>query len=573
MTAPAHVIEAADDPSVAPDPVVATEDERRTRLSVYHEIKRLLVAEGIPQHEIAFVHDYEGPAAQAELSRKLNAGEIRIVLASTTKLGVGANIQQRLYAIHHGDPPWVPASIEQRDGRMLRQGNIYPEVHICQYVTEGSFDAYSWQLLENKSRFISQVMRGEVTARVAEDVDLAVLTASQIKAIASGNPLVLEKVGLETELTRLDRLYATWRAGRNRLRYDLAMLPQKIEKAEADLRAHAAAIEVRNRNLPGGAETGRRGFAIELRRSATGDETIAFAERELAGNQIRQLVAAVEREALKYGTATLLLGEYAGFEIYGSAACLNVAKDLSQGLFGQASLYLRLKDYRVEYGFNLTDSDAGIIQSMDARLRGIDKRFAEAEETRRRLINHRARIDAELAKGWEYATKFQELRARLDALNASMRVEGSITEEPLHLAELAEEAFLPTAPELNGVPAMAPVVEQAAASAGSVAGDRSMQIEPAISATSECSVPVPASSEETVGHQSREPRIEAAVPTATGNGVEGHPAIETGATGTTADWDELFARREQIKAEREKRPRPKRRAASRSSSQLSFDWS
>src|SRR5262249_49764224 len=158
-----------------------------------------------------------------------------------------------------------------------------------------------------------------------EDVDLAVLTASQIKAIASGNPLVLEKVGLETELTRLDRLYATWRAGRNRLRYDLAMLPEKIDKAEADLRAHAAATEERNRNLPCGAEIGKRVFTIELRRGAASDETIAFAERELAGNQIRQLVAAVEREALKYGSATLLLGEYAGFGIYSSAACLNVA--------------------------------------------------------------------------------------------------------------------------------------------------------------------------------------------------------------------------------------------------------
>ncbi|HZF39299.1 MAG TPA: hypothetical protein VE715_10770 [Blastocatellia bacterium] len=573
MTAPAQIPEAADDSSVTPNPVIETEDERKTRLSVYHEIKRLLVAEGIPEHEIAFVHDYEGPAAMAELSRKLNAGEIRIVLASTTKLGVGANIQQRLYAIHHGDPPWVPASIEQRDGRMLRQGNIYPEVHICQYVTEGSFDAYSWQLLENKSRFISQVMRGESPARVAEDVDLAVLTASQIKAIASGNPLVLEKVGFETELTRLDRLYATWRAGRNRLRYDLAMLPEKIGKAEADLRAHAAAIEVRDRNLPGGAEAGRRGFAIELRRSATGDETITFTERELAGNQIRQLVSTVEREALKYGSATRLLGEYAGFEIYASAACLNVARDLSKGLFGQASLYLRLKDHRVEYGFNLTDSDAGIIQSMDARLRSIDKRLAEAEETRRRLIDHRARIEAELAKGWEYATKYQELRARLDALNASMRVEGLTTEDPLHLAELAEEAFLSTASEPSGVPAVAPGVEPAAASVESAVDDQNLQIEPAIPATSEYVVPVPASPEETVDHQSQEPRIEAAVTTATGNGVEESPAIEAGAARTTTDWDELFARREQIKAEREKRPRPKRRAASHSSAQLSFDWS
>lgn len=573
MTASAHVTETADDSSVTPDPVIETEDERKTRLSVYHEIKRLLVAEGIPEQEIAFVHDYEGPNHQAELSRKLNAGEIRIVLASTARLGVGANIQRRLYAIHHGDPPWVPASVEQRDGRMLRQGNIHPEVHICHYVTKGSFDAYSWQLLENKSRFISQVMRGEITARVAEDVDLAVLTASQIKAVASGNPLVLEKVGLETELTRLDRLYATWGAGRNRLRYDLALLPEKIGRAEADLRAHAAAIEARDRNLPGGAETGKQGFAIRLRRSATDDETIIFTERELAGNQIRQLVPAVEREALKYGSATLLLGEYAGFEIYASAACLNVAKDLSQGLFGHASLYLRLKDHRVEYGFNLTDSDAGIIQSMDARLRSIDKRFADAEETRRRLSDHSASIEAELAKGWEYATKYQELRARLDALNASMRVEGLISEEPLHLAELAEEAFLPTAPEPNSVPAVAPGVEPAAAPVDSAAKDQRPRIEPTISAISECAAPYSAPPETSVERQSPELRIKTTAPTAPGNGVEEHTAARAGVAMATTDWDELFARREQIKAEREKRPRSKRRAASRPSAQLSFDWS
>jgi hypothetical protein len=572
MTAPAHLTETADDPFVTPDPVIETKDERRTRLSVYHEIKRLLVAQGIPEHEIAFVHDYEGPAAQAELSRKLNAGEIRIVLASTIKLGVGANIQQRLYAIHHGDPPWVPASIEQRDGRMLRQGNIYPEVHVCQYVTEGSFDAYSWQLLENKSRFISQVMRGDTPARVAEDVDLAVLTASQIKAIASGNPLVLEKVGLETELTRLDRLHAIWRAGRNRLRYDLALLPEKIGKAEADLRAHAAAIEARNRNLPGGAQS--RGLAIKLRRSAASDVTIAFTERELAGNQIRQLIPAVEREALKYGSATLLLGEYAGFEIYASATCLNVTKDLSQSLFGQSSLHLRLKDHRAEYGFNLTDSDAGIIQSMDARLRSIDKRLVEADETHRQLTDRRVRIEEELAKGWEYATKFQELRARLDALNASMRIEGLITEDPLHLAELSEEAFLPTAPKLNGIPPVVCGAEQAAGSIESVADHKSLepQIGSAIPATSECAVPVPASPVKTAGHQGLDLQIEAAIPTAPENGVEEKPASEARDASATADWDELFAQRERIKAEREKRPRSKRRASSRSSAQLSFDW-
>jgi hypothetical protein len=139
---------------------------------------------------------------------------------------------------------------------------------------------------------------------------------------------------------------------------------------------------------------------------------------------------------------------------------------------------------------------------MDARLRGIDKRFAEAEETLRRLINHRASIKAELAKGWEYATKFQELRARLDELNASMRIEGLITDDPLHLAELAEEAFMPAAPESNGIPAEAPGVEPAAAPVESAADDQSLQIEPAIPATSECAVPAPASPEETANHQS-----------------------------------------------------------------------
>lgn len=127
-------------------------------------------------------------------------------------------MQQRLYALHHLDTPWRPSDVEQREGRILRQGNVHREVHLCQYITEGSFDGYMWQTLESKSRFISQIMAGEVTARTAEDVDQLVMTAAQIKAIASGNPLILEKVAAEVELTRLDRLYSVWRANRRRLR-------------------------------------------------------------------------------------------------------------------------------------------------------------------------------------------------------------------------------------------------------------------------------------------------------------------------------------------------------------------
>jgi hypothetical protein len=569
----AQIIEPAEDDPVGIDPIVETEDERRTRLSVYHEIKRQLIARGIPEHEIAFIHDYDGPAAMAELSRKLNAGEIRIILASTTKLGVGANIQTRLYATHHGDPPWVPSAIEQRDGRMLRYGNIYPEVHICQYVTEGSFDAYMWQILENKTRFIAQVMRGEAPARTAEEVDVAVLTASQIKAIASGNPLVLEKVGLETELTRLDRLYTTWQAGRNRLRDELASLPDNIGKAEADWRDQLAAIEARNRNMPGNAEVEKRRFEITLLRGATIDELVTFTKRELAGAQIRQLAPAVQHAALKFGMATLLLGEYAGFDVHASAMCKDKAEGLSTGGFVHTWFYLKLKDHRAQYSFNLTDSDAGIIQSMDARLRSLDKLRDQAAAIYQRLIGRKAKIEAELAKGWEYAAKFEDLSARLKALNASMRAKGLDAEEPFYLSELAADALLPLAPELKGIGASVPNLEPAAESIESTAGDQIFEslIEPELPLTPNDITTIPVSLDPASAHQSLKLQIDAvlAVPE---NGSRQRAATETQPTKAATDWDELFAQRERVKAEREKRPRPKRRNSSLTSSQMSFDW-
>jgi hypothetical protein len=384
---------------------------------------------------------------------------------------------------------------------MLRYGNIYPEVHICQYVTEGSFDAYMWQILENKTRFIAQVMRGEAPARTAEEVDVAVLTASQIKAIASGNPLVLEKVGLETELTRLDRLYTTWQAGRNRLRDELAGLPDNIGRAEADWRDQLAAVEARNRNMPGNAEVEKRRFEIKLRRGATIDELVAFTERELAGAQIRQLAPVVQQAALKFGMATLLLGEYAGFEIHASAMCKDRAEDLSTGGFAHTWFYLKLKDHRAQYSFNLTDTDAGIIQSMDARLRGIDKLRDQAAAIYQGLIDRKAKIETELAKGWEYAAKFEELSAKLKALNASMRAEGVDAEEPFYLSELAADALLPAASELNGIEPSAPNLAPAAAAAESM--ESTSGSAPTAPATATCSPPAAATARTTCCRPSR----------------------------------------------------------------------
>lgn len=530
------------DADIQLDPVIETKEEREARLSVYHEIKRQLIARGIPENEIAFVHDYDGPVAQAELSRKVNAGEIRIVLASTAKLGVGANIQERLYALHHLDAPWRPADIEQREGRILRQGNLYPEVHICQYVTEGSFDVYSWQILENKTRFIAQIMKGEVSARTAEDVDQAVLTASQIKAIASGNPLVLEKVGLEAEVTRLERLYSTWFAGRNRLRYDLASLPDRIKEAEADLRAHETAIAMRDQHQPVSDDAGRRTFSIALRRSVTEEDIIRYSERELAGNQIRQLAAVVERKAASSGSIRLMLGEYCGFELHASADRPTSIGGTGVDLFREVRLYLKLKDSHIGYVFNLTDSDAGIIQSMDARLRNLEKRRDEAEESFRRLADKHAKVEAELAKGWEHAARYQELRARLEALNTSLKIEGLATDNTLAQIELAEDAFLPVAQATNEIPIL--------------------------SSNNDSGVISSASPDAISKSQTLEAQIETPIQTTTEVNVEAIPSTEETQPHTTNVRDQLFAERERV----EKRKRSTAKAPSPTIAQMSFDW-
>src|SRR6202043_935538 len=155
---------------------------------------------------IAYIHDAETDAQKRLLFSSVNSGRIRILLGSTEKMGAGTNVQKRLVALHHLDAPWRPRDIEQREGRILRQGNDNASVHIHRYVTEGSFDAYMWQTLETKARFIQQVMNGSSTVRTAEDLENGALTYAEIKAIASGNPAVMEKVKVDTEIRKLDQL-------------------------------------------------------------------------------------------------------------------------------------------------------------------------------------------------------------------------------------------------------------------------------------------------------------------------------------------------------------------------------
>ena len=197
--------------------------------SAYDEVVEKLAESGIPRHEIAIMGDADTDAKKQSLFEKVRQGTVRVLLGSTQKMGTGTNVQKRLVALHHLDAPWKPAEVEQRDGRILRQGNTNPEVAIYRYVTEGSFDAFMWQALETKARFIAQVMSGDCAVRKAEDIGGQELSYAEVKAIASGNPAVLTLAETDAELQRLAILRKNHHDEQYLARRNLRDLPDSIK--------------------------------------------------------------------------------------------------------------------------------------------------------------------------------------------------------------------------------------------------------------------------------------------------------------------------------------------------------
>lgn len=190
--------------------------------NVYDDVRNKLAARGIPKEEIAFIHEYNTEAKKAELFAKVRAGQVRILMGSTPKLGAGTNVQDRLIALHHLDCPWKPSDLEQQEGRILRQGNQNDKVKIFRYVTENTFDAYMWQILENKQKFISQIMTSKSPVRACEDVDDTALSYAEIKALATGNPYIKEKMDLDVQVSKLKLLKANHTSQIYRLESDIA---------------------------------------------------------------------------------------------------------------------------------------------------------------------------------------------------------------------------------------------------------------------------------------------------------------------------------------------------------------
>ena len=206
--------------------------------NIYNDIRNKLVNMGIPKEEIAFIHEADTDKQKDELFSKVRRGEVRVLLGSTQKMGAGTNVQNKLIALHDLDVPWRPSDLEQRSGRIVRQGNENDKVNIFRYVTENTFDAYLWQTIENKQKFISQIMTSKTPVRVAEDVDEASLSYSEIKALATGNPLIKEKMDLDNEVTKLKMLEANYKSNKYKLEDKVNKIyPQSILKTEMEIQA------------------------------------------------------------------------------------------------------------------------------------------------------------------------------------------------------------------------------------------------------------------------------------------------------------------------------------------------
>jgi len=215
--------------------------------NVYEDIKNKLMEKGVPEQEIAFIHDANTELRKAELFAKVRSGQVRFLLGSTAKMGAGTNVQDRLIALHHLDVPWRPSDIEQQEGRILRQGNQNDKVKIFRYVTEGTFDSYSWQLIENKQKFIGQIMTSKSPVRSCEDVDEAALSYAEVKALATGNPYIKEKMDLDIQVSKLKLMKANHTSQKYRLEdnitqhypHQIAIFKERIEGFTADMNKYA----------------------------------------------------------------------------------------------------------------------------------------------------------------------------------------------------------------------------------------------------------------------------------------------------------------------------------------------
>jgi hypothetical protein len=315
--------------------------------SVYRDAADKLERLGIPSTDIAFIQDYDSDASKLSLFRDVRAGKVRVLFGSTQKMGSGTNVQERLIALHHFDAPWRPADVEQREGRILRQGNKNEVISIYRYVTEGSFDAYMWQTLETKAKFIAQVMGGDMTIRRLEDLDSAALTYAEVKAIASGNPLVIEKAQVDAELIRLTRLRSAHAEEQYRIRSNL-------RRSHEDAEAFSGRLVNLRQDLATRQDSSGDKFNVEL-------DGQVIANRGIAGELI---VRRAEKIKNRLGD-DVRIGRFAGFDLFLRPTFNNTVEMILVG--------------RNSYSARVTDTAQGTIRSLESNVQGFEERASRLE--------------------------------------------------------------------------------------------------------------------------------------------------------------------------------------------------
>jgi N12 class adenine-specific DNA methylase/GNAT superfamily N-acetyltransferase len=359
----------------------------RNGFNVYDALKSELIARGIPENEIAYIHDANNEVQRENLFSNMRNGVIRVLIGSTAKMGTGTNVQDRLIALSHLDCPYRPSDIEQREGRILRQGNIYPEVYINRYVTTNTFDAYMWQIVENKQRFISQIMTSHSVARECEDIDESVLSFAEVKAIASGDSRIKEKMNLEIEVQRLQLLKSSYDKQRYTLQEKILVnYPQQIAKLKELLEGYIKDKECRNTNA-------LSEFFIKL-------GNLEFDNKETAGKWIM-----TKMFTTKYGIEDIKIGTYKGFNIYLTSP---------KSFIDSNELILR---NNMSYHVDIGKSESGIITRIDNQLKSIDNLIANTEKKISELEKNIVLAEQEYNTPFKHDDLLKEKSQRLQILN------------------------------------------------------------------------------------------------------------------------------------------------------------
>lgn len=412
-------------PKFSSEKIAAETGDSRNQVKRYIRLTYLIPS--IPKEEVQFIHDADTETKKAELFGKVRNGTVRVLMGSTQKMGAGTNVQTRLIALHHLDCPWRPADIAQRNGRMVRQGNLNKEVSIFIYVTESTFDSYSWQLVENKQKFISQIMTSKSPARSCEDLDEAALTYAEVKALAAGNPMIKEKMDLDIQVARLRTLKAAYTSQHYRLEDAIAVaFPRQIKGTEHRIRAFEQDIQTAKEHQSYDVDK-KLIFSIEL-------DGKTYDKREDAGKALLGLVGAAVR-----ATKPVPVGYYAGFEI--TVEYKPLEKVFHAHLVGEAT-------HTTELGNDAAGNMIRFQNVVSALPQDLNRLHGSLEQLTKQLTNAEEELKQPFLQEQELSDKSARL-AELDALlnvgNDAPIIEGEAEE----LEEEPEDALIQSDDELE----------------------------------------------------------------------------------------------------------------------------